>query len=66
VVLTFPPHVNLKIKNSNQDSCECDKIIKQEVFFSVSDMNWIGRRKMVQKYVLDILPDDILKDTNRI
>jgi hypothetical protein len=68
-VLTFPPQVNLKsneIKNSNQDACECDKIIKQEVFFSGSDINWIGRRKMVQKYVLDILPDDILKDTNTI
>jgi hypothetical protein len=49
VVLTFPPHVNLKsneIKNSNQDACECDKIIKQEVFFSGSDINWIGRRKI--------------------
>jgi len=70
-LLTFPRHINLKsneIKNSNQDACECDKIIKQAVFFNhiESGMDWIGRRKMIQTYVLNILPDDLLKDTDTI
>lgn len=29
-------------------------------------MDWIGRRKMIQTYVLNILPDDLLKDTDTI
>jgi hypothetical protein len=67
-ILTFPSHINLKsneIKSTSQYPCECNKII-EKVFFYGSGMNWIGRRKMIQKYVLNILPDDLLKYTDTI